>query len=99
MTTKAQHTPTPWAWCNDNTCLYGNENKEKSTQDCILHCDGAINAPNEEDARLIASAPELLEECKEFMTAYMIKDDEKRQIALFRATKSANLAIAKAEGK
>lgn len=94
MKTPTGFTPGPWAWCNDNTCLYGNENVKESTQDCILHCDGKINAPNNVNASLIATAPELLEACKK-MAAYIREniEDFNDDIVI-----DAELAISKAQG-
>lgn len=46
-------TAIPWAWCNNNTCLF--HQVGPNTQDCILHCD-PINAPSEADAKLIVDA-------------------------------------------
>lgn len=69
------HTPTPWAWCNNNTCLY--HETSPNTQNCILHCD-PINAPDEANANHIVHCvnvhDELVEVLKEWQS--FCKNDE-----------------------
>lgn len=65
----ARHTPWPWRWSNEFQTSEGNETWSLLGSDGfgILSCDGAPNSPqnvNPHDARLIAAAPELLEQLR-----------------------------------
>jgi len=90
------HTPGKWE-------IYHELNVQSEAGDFIASCGVNSNRKNnmeicKSNARLIASAPELLEACKHSLNAFARKRDVMTNEE-FEATKELNNAIAKAEGK
>lgn len=63
----SNHTPGPWYW--EELCLRGQNG------DCILYCDGFSNMPGEDDKKLIAAAPDLLEALERLAAAAECRDN------------------------
>lgn len=68
---------------------------EWSRQDCEKNGNDGNYAPNEDDARLIAAAPDLLEALKSIAEGCSFPEDDVQRACRDRA----RAAIAKAEGK
>lgn len=86
----SKHTPGPWQWSNGR--LLHNVPGEYS--DTILDIQDKVWRPTEEDARLIAAAPELLEALQDLdaLRGPFPPSDE----AVEAAWRKASAAIAKA---
>lgn len=88
----AQHTPGPWKVWNDR--VWTNESLEDMKQICSI---SGNRGDRDANARLIASAPELLEACKQVLSSSVFQEEgfelpDRLRIHLEQA-------IAKAEGK
>ncbi|RQG53721.1 hypothetical protein IPC203_24835 [Pseudomonas aeruginosa] len=81
-----KHTPGPWQWSNGR--LLHNVPGEYS--DTILDIQDKVWRPTEEDARLIAAAPELLDALVNLLPLISPLKAESQQVA------NASAAIAKA---
>ncbi|MGC6958483.1 hypothetical protein ACP0JK_26525 [Pseudomonas aeruginosa] len=83
----SKHTPGPWQWSNGR--LLHNVPGEYS--DTILDIQDKVWRPTEEDARLIAAAPDMLEalqSCIQQITALCSADDvpDQARAAIAKAT-------------
>ncbi|MDY1510686.1 hypothetical protein SOK29_25370 [Pseudomonas aeruginosa] len=63
---KHTHTPGPWQW-NHGRLLH---NVPGEYSDTILDIQDKVWRPTDDDAKLIAAAPELLEACQAFSRMY-----------------------------
>jgi len=104
---KSQHTQGPWYYDGEDTYAsesYGGRGFEIFTRDKngIIWDSVCGEVINEEDARLIAAAPDLLEACKYTLGQIrQIIDNPKyeKDAALWSCVCLVNNAIKKAEGK
>jgi hypothetical protein len=91
-----KHIPAPWSFCDDF------RDKKRKTNDYWIRdmygigiCEmTSTRVQSEANARLIASAPELLDALKALVACI----DETRGMNAWNALEQANKAIAKAEG-
>lgn len=97
-----KHTPGPWS-VKPNSGSYSIHSENQSLYGAdpyLATVDGIQRSANFANARLIASAPELLEALKQFYKTFALHNcPENIDPALFYATmEKAQLTIAKAEG-
>lgn len=95
----SNHTPGPWEYhAYFSECYEQGEELNIYAGDVKIisgcGCCGSPTIRNEADARLIATAPELLEACKKLITGWQ-SDTDTLQVAI----DAARAAIAKAEGE
>lgn len=86
-----QHTPGPWKWDESRDEIFDHDGAQIAAIQHYRVADEAISA----NARLIASAPELLEALKRFASAM----EQRSYPELQGVASDAFAAIAKAEGK
>ena len=104
MTTQAKHTPGPWA-ANDDGLVLGNLDNYEGEAPLVCTCGGADDFNMEPDlhlanARLIASAPEMLEALRAMVARAPFIDQSVTEdgLANCEALLKARRAIRHAEG-
>jgi hypothetical protein len=104
MTTQAKHTPGPWA-ANDDGLVLGNLDNYEGEAPLVCTCGSADDFKMEPDlhlanARLIASAPELLEALRAMVARgpFMDQSATAEGLANCEALAKARHAIRQAEG-
>ncbi len=105
MTTQAKHTPGPWA-ANDDGLVLGNLDNYEGEAPLVCTCGSADDFNMEPDlhlanARLIASAPEMLEALRAMVARAPFIDQSVTEdgLANCEALMKARGAISQAEGE
>jgi len=92
------HTPGPWRFAQDGREPYWNVDMPMQDGSPGYGFANAMVYTTEEDARLIAAAPDLLAACHKLIDSDAAVEEDERKHQLLLAKLLAAKAIAKAEG-